>query len=52
MNIFLFHNFIYLSYFQDFIYASRNPVIIFFTLLVACIPISIAINYIKRVIHI
>ena len=48
MNIFLFHTFIYYFWFQDFVYASRNPIIIFLTLLAICIPISIALEWIKR----
>lgn len=48
MNIFLFHTFIFYFWFQQFIYASRNPLIIFFTLLAICIPISITLEWIKK----
>ena len=48
MNIFLFHTFIFYFWFQDFIYASRNPIIIFLTLLVVCIPISIVLEWGKK----
>ena len=48
MNIFLFHTFIFYFWFQQFIYASRNPIIIFLTLLAICLPISIALEWIKK----
>lgn len=48
MNIFLFHTFIFYFWFQDFVYASRNPVIIFLTLLAICLPISIALELVKK----
>lgn len=48
MNIFLFHTFIFLFWFQDVVYASRNPIIIFLTLLAICLPISIALEWIKK----
>lgn len=48
MNIFLFHTFIFGFWFQDFIYWSRNPIIIFFTLLFVCIPISMLLELIKK----
>ena len=48
MNIFLFHTFIFYFWFQNIIYASRNPIIIFFTLLAICIPISIVLEWMKR----
>ena len=48
MNIFLFHTFIFGIWFQDFIYASRNPIIIFLTLLLLCIPISMLLERIKK----
>lgn len=47
MNIFLFHSFIFYFWFQDYIYISRNPFIIFFTLLMVCIPISLTLEKIK-----
>ena len=48
MNIFLFHTFIFYFWFQDIVYASRNPIIIFFTLLAICILISMALELIKK----
>lgn len=48
MNIFLFHTFIYYYWFRDFIYTSRNPIIIFLTLLVICIPISMLLEWVKK----
>ena len=49
MNIFLFHTFIYYLWFRDYIYISRNPLVIYMTLLISCIIISIAIEYVKGV---
>lgn len=49
MNIFLFHSFIFYFWFQNFVYASRNPIIIFLTLLAICLPISMVLEWIKRV---
>ena len=48
MNIFLFHTFIFYFWFQGVVYASRNPIIIFLTLLAICIPISIVLEWIKK----
>lgn len=48
MNIFLFHTFIFCFWFRDFIYASRNPIIIFSLLLGICLIISIVLEYIKK----
>lgn len=48
MNIFLFHTFIFHFWFQDFIYISRNPLIIFLMLLSICIPISMLLELIKK----
>ena len=50
MNIFLFHTFIFLYWFKDFIYYTRNPIIIFVSLLIPCLIISIAIEKLKAVI--
>lgn len=50
MNIFLFHTFIYYFWFQNFIYSSRNPVVIVILLLVICLVISIFIEKAKRLI--
>ena len=48
-NIFLFHTFIYYYYLHDYIYWSRNPLLISLTLLVVCLPISMSIEKLKRV---
>ena len=48
MNIFLFHTFIYYIYFPNLIYWSRNPILIYMTLLVTCICISVMIEWLKR----
>ena len=50
MNIFLFHTFIFSHWFKQEIYASRNPLVIYFTLLLACIVISITLEKIKKLI--
>lgn len=47
-NIFLFHTFIYYLYFSFVIYWSRNPIIIFISLLLSCIAISIGIEKLKE----
>lgn len=51
MNIFMFHTFIYYYYFEDFIYYTRNPLLIFITLLVVCLVISMGIEYLKKKLH-
>ena len=51
-NIFLFHTFVYEFYFREYIYWSRNPLLIYLTLLIACILISIVIDLIKDMFHI
>ncbi len=48
MNIFLFHTFIQHFWFQDFIYESRNPLIILLTLLSVCVLISMLLEKIKK----
>ena len=48
MNIFLFHTFIYYYWFRDFIYSSRNPIIIYLLLLFICLTVSILIELIKK----
>ena len=48
-NVFLFHSFILGYYLHDYIYWSRSPLLIFLTLLVVCIPISMLIEWIKDV---
>ncbi|PID27524.1 MAG: acyltransferase [Candidatus Cloacimonadota bacterium] len=47
-NIFLFHTFIYLYYFKNFIYISKNPLIILITLLLICLFISIIMEFILK----
>lgn len=47
-NIFLFHTFIYYFYWPELIFWSRNPLIIFVTLLCVCLFVSIAIENIKH----
>lgn len=51
-NIFLFHTFIYYYYFHNCIYWSRNPLLIFVTLLAVCVPISIFIEWSKQCLHV
>lgn len=48
MNIFLFHTFIYLYWFKDYIYITRNPLLIFLSLLIPCYIISVVIEFIKN----
>lgn len=47
-NIFLFHTFIYAYYFRSYIYWTRNPILIFLTLLLSCLVLSSIIEYLKR----
>lgn len=47
-NIFLFHTFIYFYFFHDYIFWSRNPLLICGTLLLVCIPISLGIEWVKE----
>lgn len=51
-NIFLFHTFIFAFYFHDFIYWSRNPILICITLLVFCVVISIMIEWMRKALRI
>lgn len=48
LNIFLFHTFIYYYYFCNIIYHSRNPLMIYITMLVLCLMISVVIEYLKK----
>ena len=48
MNIFLFHTFIFLYWFRDYIYITRNPLLIFLSLLLSCWIISVVIEFIKN----
>ena len=50
MNIFLFHTFIFYLWFREYIYMSRNPLIIYIFLLLSCIFVSIMIEQLKRLI--
>ena len=43
-NIFLFHTFIFLYYFNKFIYSFKLDVLIFLARLTTCLAISIALN--------
>ena len=47
-NIFLFHTF-FLIYTPKYIYWNRNPFLIFLTMLLTCIVVSIGIEYIKNI---
>ena len=47
-NIFLFHTFIYLYWFREETYITRNPIIIFIQLTIVCYLISVAIEFIKQ----
>lgn len=47
-NIFLFHTFIYYLYFPMLIYWSRNPFIIFFSLFLSSIVLSIGLEKLKH----
>lgn len=49
-NVFLFHTFIYFYYFPELIYWSRNPLLIYLTLLSVCLVISIGIERLKRLV--
>ena len=51
MNIFLFHTFIYYYWFRDFIYASRNPIVIYLLLLLICLLVSVGIELLKKIIR-
>lgn len=48
MNIFLFHTFIFAYWFKDYIYFSRNPLLILLTLLLSCWSLSVAIEFLKK----
>lgn len=51
MNIFMTHTFIYYYYLRDYIYNFRKPFVIFWTVLLASIILSIIIELIKRYIR-
>lgn len=48
MNIFFIHTFIYLYLFHDYIYWTRNWMLILATLLIVCMMFSIVIEFIKK----
>ena len=48
MNIFLFHTFIFHYWFKEYIYISRNPLLIILSLLIPCYLISVIIEYSKN----
>lgn len=48
MNIFLFHTFLFFFWFKDYIYITRNPFLIFLSLLIPSYLISVAIEFIKK----
>ena len=48
MNMFLVHSFYYYYWFREYIYYSRNPIIIFITLLIISYLSSVIIEWIKR----
>lgn len=48
-NIFLFHTFIYYYFFPEWIYAPRNPLLIFGLLLCVCMILSVAIEKLKLI---
>lgn len=50
-NIFLFHTFIYYYFFTDWIYALRNPLLVFGLLLAVCMVLSAGIEKLKALIR-
>lgn len=48
-NIFLFHTFIYGMYFREFIYSLKHPLLIWLSLLLMCLNISVLIEKLKLV---
>lgn len=47
-NIFLFHTFFFSLYFKEYIYWTTNPILIYVTLFVVCMIISVTIETIKE----
>lgn len=47
-NIFLFHTFIFLYWFKEETYITRDPIIIFIQLTTVCYLISVAIEFVKQ----
>ena len=52
MNIFLFHTFIFSHWLKNFIYSPKNPLLIFLLLLGVSLIISVAIEWLKKLIKI
>jgi len=48
MNMFLIHTFIFYFWFRNFIYITRNPILIFLSLLVSSYILSVMIEFIKK----
>lgn len=48
MNMFLIHTFIYCFWFEKYIYITRNPVLIFMSLLLSSYLFSVVLEWIKR----
>lgn len=48
MNMFLTHTFIFYFWFSKFIYITRNPFLIFLSLLISCYLLSLFIEWTKR----
>lgn len=48
MNMFLTHTFIFYFWFKKYIYITRNPILIFLTLLVSSYLLSVIIEFIKK----
>lgn len=46
-NIFLFHTFIYGMYFREFVYSLKHPLLIWLSLLLMCLNISVLIEKLK-----
>lgn len=47
-NIFLFHTFIYHLFWSKYIYYFKNPILIFLTLFIICILISLLLEFVKK----
>lgn len=48
MNMFLIHTFIFYFWFRDYIYITRNPLLIFLSLLLTSYLVSLVIEWIKK----
>lgn len=48
MNMFLTHTFIYYYWFKDYIYITRNPILIFLSLTISCYSLSVLIEWTKQ----